>query len=92
MGKLKEPNNLFLIFYYISIAGIVCSIAETIFLNTLQVRPLSHYVPDLEVFLSLPAVLGRNGIVSTLAPALSDQEAEHLKKSAKGMKEVISKY
>jgi L-lactate dehydrogenase len=43
-----------------------------------------------DVCVSIPTVLGSNGIVSTLTPKLSDDELEKLKISAQAMKDVIN--
>ena len=43
-----------------------------------------------DVCISIPTVLGSNGIVSTLTPKLSDDELEKLKISAQAMKDVIN--
>lgn len=43
-----------------------------------------------DVCLSIPVLLGSQGIVSTLAPALTEKEIELLKISAEAMKSVIS--
>ena len=43
-----------------------------------------------DVCLSIPVLLGSQGIVSTLAPALTEKETELLKISAEAMKSVIS--
>lgn len=43
-----------------------------------------------DVCVSIPTVLGSNGIVSTLTPKLTDEELEKLKISAQAMKDVIN--
>lgn len=42
-----------------------------------------------DVCLSIPAVIGKDGIVSTLTPTLTNEELEKLSKSADAMKSVI---
>lgn len=53
--------------------------------------PVSHYQKDLECCLSLPAVVGRNGVKSSMGLLLNDEEKELLAKSAKSLKEVLDK-
>lgn len=43
-----------------------------------------------DVCISVPAVVGRGGVKSTLTPALTEEETELLRKSANAMKEVIA--
>ena len=43
-----------------------------------------------DVCLSIPTVVGGNGVEGRLAPALTDEEVEKLKKSAEALKNVIS--
>ena len=42
-----------------------------------------------DVCVSIPVVLGKEGIVSTLTPTLTDEEIELLRTSANAMKDVI---
>ncbi len=43
-----------------------------------------------DVCISIPVILGKEGIVSTLTPTLTEEEVELLKTSANAMKDVIS--
>lgn len=43
-----------------------------------------------DVCISVPAVVGRGGVKSTLTPALTEEETELLRKSANAMKDVIA--
>lgn len=78
---------------YFGIAAVTASICQAIFLNSRIVRPLSHFQGgDLGCCISLPAIIGRSGIVSTLHPPLTLGEQDQLKASAEAMRAVISKF
>lgn len=51
--------------------------------------PISHYQKDFGVCLSLPAVVGRNGIKASMEPLLDDSEKALLAKSAQNLKAVV---
>ena len=51
--------------------------------------PLSTWHEDLGCCLSLPVVLGRGGIISTIPLRLDDEERALIENSAKNMKSVI---
>jgi L-lactate dehydrogenase len=74
------------------ISAACSSICEAIIFDERQIFPLSHWQQDLECCLSLPAVLGRSGIVSTVFLPLDKTEAELVVDSAKRLRAVISKY
>ncbi|KAI9804248.1 MAG: hypothetical protein M1833_007055 [Piccolia ochrophora] len=71
------------------VAAIVTSICESILFDQRHVRPLSHWQEELQCCLSLPAVLGRNGIARTVELPLSEEEESLLQASASTMKDVI---
>lgn len=62
---------------------------ESIIFDQRHVLPVSHWQEDLQCCLSIPAVLGRKGIVSTLPFALEDHEQAALARSAKSVREVM---
>jgi L-lactate dehydrogenase len=55
---------------------------------TVSVRLMGQYGIH-DVCLSIPAVLGRNGVEATVQPALSDEEVQGLKKSAHILKDQL---
>ena len=57
-----------------------------------NVRPVSHFIPELGVCLSLPAIIGHQGVVQTVKPPLSPEEEALLKQSAESMKKVIAQF
>jgi len=71
------------------IGGVAASICKSILFDQRNILPVSHYQEDLGVCLSMPAVLGRKGIVRTIPMPLNDKEKEAVKKSAESLKEVI---
>jgi len=74
------------------IAAVVSSICESIILDQRQVHPLSHWQEDLQCCLSLPAVLGRAGIVATITPPLNEEEKASMEESAKKMRQVVNEW
>ncbi|CAJ0833962.1 8352_t:CDS:2, partial [Entrophospora sp. SA101] len=64
---------------YFGIAGCVSMLVQSITLNQRQIRPLSVYSEEYECVLSMPAVLGSNGIERIIEVKLSDQEKAKLK-------------
>lgn len=72
------------------IGGVAASICKSILFDQRNIRPVSHYQEDLDICLSIPAVLGRKGIVRSVTMPLSGEEKELLEKSAKTLKEVIN--
>ena len=71
------------------IGGVAASICKSILFDQRNIRPVSHYQDDLDVCLSVPAVLGRKGVVRTVKMPLSKEERGKLEKSAKALREVI---
>ena len=71
------------------IGGVAASICKSILFDQRNIRPVSHYHDELDVCLSVPAVLGRKGIVRSVNMPLSDEEKGLLEKSAKALREVI---
>nr|CAG8536951.1 4231_t:CDS:2 [Entrophospora candida] len=77
---------------YFGIAGCVSMLVQSITLNQRQIRPLSVYSEEYGCVLSMPAVLGSNGIERIIEVKLSDQEKAKLKKSAVNLKSMCDKY
>jgi L-lactate dehydrogenase len=68
-------------------------LVESICLNNQRTIPISTliqgYMDEEEVCLSLPAILGRQGIIRVLSPELSAKEQQAFKKSAEAVRKVI---
>ena len=70
----------------------VCArIAEIVARDERAVLPIGAFNPDYGVTLSLPAVLGRTGIVRTLMPKMTDQERAALRASAEQIRQALEK-
>jgi L-lactate dehydrogenase len=71
------------------IGGVAASICKSILFDQRNIRPVSHWQEDLGVCLSLPAVVGREGVVRTIELGLTSEEKGKLEKSAKALKDFI---
>ena len=67
--------------------GMICArIAEIVIRDEQAVIPIGSYNPHYGTTLSLPSVLGKNGVVKVLEPARTPAEQEGLLKSADALK------
>jgi len=72
--------------------GMVCArIAEIVARDERAVLPIGAFSPEYGVTLSLPAVLGRAGVVRTLTPNMTEQERAALRASAEHIREALEK-
>lgn len=55
-----------------------------------NIRPLTHYIDELKCCLSLPVVLGRDGVVRTINVPFNAAERKGLEDSAKHLRGVIA--
>lgn len=76
---------------YYGIAACLAQICQTIVYNKKHVLPLSTYHEALGVCLSLPVVLGRNGVEQVLPIQLSESEQQQLAQSAETLRETYNK-
>jgi L-lactate dehydrogenase len=72
------------------IGAVAASICKSILFDQRNIRPVSHWNEKLGVCLSLPAVLGRAGVVRTVECPLSKEEEEKLEESAKALREMVA--
>jgi len=72
------------------IASCVADMCESILFNQKRVFPVSVYSYDYGICLSLPSVIGENGVEQILPVSLSDQEQLCLSGSAKKLQEVAT--
>jgi L-lactate dehydrogenase len=71
--------------------GIVSArIAEMVLRDERVVVPIGAYSSKYGVTLSLPSVLGRDGVVQVLEPEMSEQERQALERSAETIKKAIA--
>lgn len=73
------------------IGMVTARIAEIIWRDERTALPIGSYQERHGVTLSLPAVLGRDGVVQTLEPALDDGEREALERSAETLRKAVSR-
>lgn len=72
--------------------GMVCArIAEIILRDEREVVPIGKYQPKFGVTMSLPGILGRNGVSQVLDPELSPAEQQGLTRSAEKIKEALAR-
>lgn len=71
------------------IGGVAASLCKSILFDQRNIRPVSHWQEGLKVCLSVPAVIGRKGVVRSADMPLSEEEKGYLEKSASTLKEVI---
>jgi L-lactate dehydrogenase len=67
-------------------------IAEVILRDERAVFPAGSYNPRFGTTVSLPSVVGRQGVVEVLEPDMSDEEQQGLERSAARLKETVHKY
>ncbi len=72
------------------IAASVASICEAIIFNKKLVIPLSHFNRSFNLCLSMPVIIGKNGIEETVSLKLTEQEKEKLTASAKVIRSFLS--
>lgn len=72
--------------------GIVCArIAEMILRDERAVIPIGKFNPKYGTTLSVPSVVGRNGVEQTLEADLSDEERKGLERSARAIKDAFDR-
>jgi L-lactate dehydrogenase len=70
--------------------GIVSArIAEMVLRDECAAIPIGSYQPALGVTLSLPSVVGRDGVVAVLQPDLTPEERSSLQRSAQSLKNAL---
>jgi L-lactate dehydrogenase len=73
--------------------GMVCArIAEVILSDERAVFPVGSYNPRFGTTVSLPSIVGRQGVIEVLEPAMSDSERQGLERGAARLKETVAKY
>lgn len=74
------------------ISAATTSICEAVIFDQRQIFPVSHWWEESQCCLSLPAILGRSGIISTISLPLDDSESKLIAESASTLRSVISRY
>lgn len=71
------------------IGGVAASLCKSILFDERNIRPVSFWQDSLGVCLSMPAVIGREGVVRSIPIRLNDREKKNLESSAGSLKDVI---
>lgn len=71
------------------IGAVATSLTQSILSDLNVIRSVSHWQEEFGVPISLPAVIGRKGIMRTIPISLSSEEKQKLKESADSLKKVI---
>ena len=74
------------------IGVVTARLAEAIATDERAVFPVGSHIARLGVALSLPSVVGRDGVLHVLTPDMSDEETRALEYSADKPREALSKY
>lgn len=74
------------------VAAVASRIVEAILWDHRQVMPLSHWSQKLGCCLSLPAIVGRQGVVGEFPLFLNEKEEAFLAASANSLRAVVEKY
>jgi len=74
---------------YFGIAACVASMCEAIMFDQKIVMPLSTYISEYETCLSLPVILGENGIEKVLPIPLNNNEQKKLSCSAQHLRDLL---
>lgn len=75
---------------FYGIASAVTDICQSIIFDQKKILPLSTFIPEFDLCLSLPVILGKNGVERVLPLELNENELICLKKSAESIKKTIT--
>jgi L-lactate dehydrogenase len=75
----------------LGIGMVTARIAEAILRDERAVIPIGSYNPKYEVTLSLPGVLGRQGVSQIFQPEMSEQEQQQLQRSADILRSTVAR-
>ncbi|HEY6971605.1 MAG TPA: NAD(P)-binding domain-containing protein [Candidatus Angelobacter sp.] len=73
------------------IAMAAARIAEIVLRDERSVIPIGAYNPQYGVTLSLPSIVGKEGLVEILEPEMSDQERQALERSAETLRAAVQR-
>ena len=71
------------------IGGVAASLCKSMLFDQRNIRPISHWQEDLGVCLSMPAVIGREGVVRSIPISIDEGERKKLEDSAANLRDVI---
>ena len=75
MGSLIVTNKGYTSF---GVASCLLELTKTILNNSRKIYPVSHYQADYDLYFSMPAVIGKSGIIKTVPVKLSEEEEKQL--------------
>lgn len=73
------------------VGSVIRGICESIVLDQRDIQPVSHFQPDHGCCFSLPAVLGRKGIISTVVIPLNANETSELAESVADVRTLLDR-
>jgi L-lactate dehydrogenase len=68
------------------IGSVVASTCTSILMDKRNIRPLSHFQPEFGCCFSLPALIGKQGIIGAIHMPLNDEEKAKISDSATKLK------
>lgn len=71
------------------ISACITAYCQNILFNSERVTPVSCYIKEFDVCLSMPAVLGKSGVEQILMPPLNDEEKTQLQNSVNVLRKYI---
>lgn len=71
------------------ISSCIAAYCQNILFNTKRITPVSCYLENLDICMSMPAVLGAHGIEQILIPPLNEEEKKYLATSAENMRILV---
>jgi len=74
------------------IGVVTARLAEAIVADERAVFPVGSHIARFGVALSLPSVVGHNGVLDVLTPDMSDEEIRSLEQSAEKLRDALAKY
>ncbi|KAJ1920194.1 hypothetical protein IWQ60_007051 [Tieghemiomyces parasiticus] len=77
---------------YYGIGACVASLAESVLYHSRRVFPISCYNPESECYVSVPAVLGNDGVQHAVQLPLDDKEKAAFDEAVKSIKSITEKY
>lgn len=72
------------------ISSVVCKVCESIIHDKRNVLPISHFQAKFGCYFTLPAIVGREGVVRTVSP-LADGDLEGIADSAVKLRSVVDR-
>lgn len=75
----------------LGIGCVILRICSSVFADRRDINPISHFHPELGCCVSLPAMLGREGIVNTMHTSLNKDERVSFVESVTALKAAIDR-